>query len=91
MSRSKNKVACSASKTQSQKWWLRSVHSRERMAVKAVLNTVTTDAEKAEDVVVPDRREVTNNYDSPKDGKYVVFPETIKDWDEFEGEKLARK
>ena len=81
MSRSQNKVACTRTKV-SQKKWLKKAHHAERGQVKAVLRT------DPEPEVLPERKEVTNNYDSPKDDKFVSRP-----GDEFweEDKKFARK
>ena len=67
MSRSRNKVACSHTDT-SQKGWLKTAHKVERMAVKSVLR------QDPETDILPERKELTNNYESPKDDKFVSFP-----------------
>ena len=83
MSRSKNKVACSASANRSQKKWLKHAHHAERGQVKAVLRVADSETE-----ILPERKEVSDVYDSPKDGKCVSFPGT-EYWDE--DKYLARK
>lgn len=83
MSRSKNKVASSHSGI-SQKKWLRHAHHAERNAVKVTLRK-DPDPE-----IIPERYEVTNPYDSPKDDMIVTFPGD-EFWDDFEGKKMARK
>jgi len=80
MSCSRNSVACSASRRHSQKRWLRHAHHAERGQVKAVL--------RAGDEVIPEREETTDNYESPKDDRFVVFPGN-EDWVEFRA--IARK
>jgi hypothetical protein len=85
VARSVNKVANSRSNA-SEKRWRAHANTAERSAVKVALAH-----QEGEDVVIPLRKEVADNYNSPKDDYCQIFPNKANPKEYADFVKVRRK